>query len=150
MQELEAQRARGWGSHPKIEKLKSILINHFGSKITDEPGEGEVDDTKVMVFSSFRGVVDDLVEELDKESPLIRAARFIGQGADKQGKKGMSQKEQLEIIKKFKAGEYNVLVATCIGEEGLDIGEIDVTICYDADKAPTRMVRPTCIFDFRL
>lgn len=47
----------------------------------------------------------------------------------------------LQVINKFKAGEYNVLVATCIGEEGLDIGEIDVTVCYDADKAPTRMVR---------
>ncbi|KAF8895043.1 hypothetical protein CPB84DRAFT_1816042 [Gymnopilus junonius] len=141
MQELELQRARGWGSHPKIQKLKSILINHFGSKLADEPGQGEADDTKVMVFSSFRGVVDDLVEELEKEKPLIRAARFIGQGADKQGKKGMSQKEQLELIKKFKAGEFNVLVATCIGEEGLDIGEIDVTVCYDADKAPTRMIQ---------
>lgn len=139
MQELQAQRARGWGSHPKIEKLKEILINHFGSKLPDEPG-GEEDNTRVMVFSSFRGVVEDLVEALDKDRPLIRAARFIGQGTDKQGKKGMSQKEQLEVINKFKAGEYNVLVATSIGEEGLDIGEIDITVCYDADKAPTRMV----------
>ncbi|PPQ76176.1 hypothetical protein CVT26_009353 [Gymnopilus dilepis] len=140
MQELQAQRARGWGSHPKIEKLKEILINHFGSKLPDEPG-GEEDNTRVMVFSSFRGVVEDLVEALDKDRPLIRAARFIGQGTDKQGKKGMSQKEQLEVINKFKAGEYNVLVATSIGEEGLDIGEIDITVCYDADKAPTRMVQ---------
>lgn len=32
------------------------------------------------------------------------------------------------------------MVATCIGEEGLDIGAIDITVCYDSDKAPTRMV----------
>ncbi|KDR84769.1 hypothetical protein GALMADRAFT_217833 [Galerina marginata CBS 339.88] len=140
MQELNMQHARGWAVHPKVEKLKSILINHFGSKLADEPG-GEVDDTKIMVFSSYRGVVDEIVTELDKERPLIRAARFIGQGTDKQGKKGLAQKEQLEVIKKFKAGEYNVLVATCIGEEGLDIGEIDITVCYDADKAPTRMIQ---------
>jgi ERCC4-related helicase len=34
---------------------------------------------------------------------------------------GLSQKEQEEIIKKFKKGTFNVLVATCIGEEGLGI-----------------------------
>jgi hypothetical protein len=31
-------------------------------------------------------------------------------------------------------------VATSIGEEGLDIGEIDLIACYDAQKAPVRMV----------
>jgi len=53
-----------------------------------------------------------------------------------------------QVIGKFQAGEYNILVATSIGEEGLDIGEIDITICYDADKAPTRMVGGT--FNFTL
>jgi hypothetical protein len=33
-----------------------------------------------------------------------------------------------------------VLVATCIGEEGLDIGEVDLIICYDTQKTPIRMV----------
>ena len=31
-------------------------------------------------------------------------------------------------------------MATCIGEEGLDIGEVDLIICYDAQKTPIRMV----------
>lgn len=44
------------------------------------------------------------------------------------------------MIKKFKEGVYNVLVATSIGEEGLDIGEVDMIICYDAQKTPIRMV----------
>jgi len=44
------------------------------------------------------------------------------------------------VIEKFTSGEFNILVATCIGEEGLDIGELDMTICYDSDKTPTRMV----------
>jgi hypothetical protein len=33
-----------------------------------------------------------------------------------------------------------VLVATSIGEEGLDIGEVDLIVCYDAQKTPIRMV----------
>ena len=95
--ELETQRNRGFSTHPKVEKLKELLIQHFGSKIGDETKDGNVDDTRVMVFSSYRAVVDEIVEELSSDRPLIRAARFIGQGVDKQGKKGLPQKEQLEV-----------------------------------------------------
>ncbi|PPQ67019.1 hypothetical protein CVT24_011313 [Panaeolus cyanescens] len=144
MNELELQKENGFAAHPKIEKLKNILIQHFGSRMADE-GEGgeagEKDETRVMVFSSYRNVVEELVVELKKEEPLIRPARFIGQGVDTLGNKGLPQKEQLDTIKKFQEGVFNVLVATSIGEEGLDIGEVDLTICYDADKAPTRMVQ---------
>jgi ATP-dependent DNA helicase MPH1 len=97
MLELENQRNRGFGTHPKVEKLKELLIQHFGSKINDETGDGSVDDTRVMVFSSYRAVVDEIVEELSRDRPLIRAARFIGQSVDKQGNKGLPQKEQLEV-----------------------------------------------------
>ena len=38
-------------------------------------------------------------------------------------------------------GEYNVLVATSIGEEGLDIGEVDLIISYDAVKNAVRMLQ---------
>ena len=34
---------------------------------------------------------------LNEERPLIRATRFIGQGTDKQGKRGFAQKEQLDV-----------------------------------------------------
>jgi len=46
----------------------------------------------------------------------------------------------VQVVQKFQRGEFNVLVATCIGEEGLDIGEVDMIICYDAQKTPIRMV----------
>lgn len=97
MLELETQRSRGFGTHPKVEKLKQLLIEHFEPKLGDETEDGSVDDTRVMVFSSYRAVVDEIVEELSRERPLIRASRFIGHGVDKQGNKGLPQKEQLEV-----------------------------------------------------
>jgi ERCC4-related helicase len=51
----------------------------------------------------------------------IRAHQFVGQAVTETGE-GLSQKEQTRIISMFKSGQYNVLVATCIAEEGLDIG----------------------------
>jgi len=111
MRELEAQRSRGFSTHPKMEKLKSILVQHFGTFLEDpgaEAGISELDQTRVMVFSTHRGAVDDIVEDLQKERPLIRAARFIGQGTDKQGNKGLVQREQLEVrpFQQPSANEY--------------------------------------------
>ena len=50
------------------------------------------------------------------------------------------------MIRKFKAGEFNILVSTSIGEEGLDIGEVDMIVCYDAQKTPIRMVCHLSLF----
>lgn len=47
----------------------------------------------------------------------------------------------VQTIKQFKRGDFNVLVATSIGEEGLDIGEVDLIVCYETSKSPIRMVR---------
>ncbi len=33
------------------------------------------------------------------------------------------------------------MVSTCIGEEGIDIGEVDLSVCYDIQQSPTRMVQ---------
>lgn len=42
------------------------------------------------------------------------------------GKGGLSQKMQIEVVRRFREGGYNTLVSTCVGEEGLDIGEVDL------------------------
>ena len=112
MLELETQRNRGFGTHPKVEKLKQLLIEHFGSKLGDESEGDSVDDTRVMVFSSYRAVVDEIVEELSRDRPLIRASRFIGQGVDKQGNKGLPQKEQLEVSSRLVNGMTIITLPT--------------------------------------
>ncbi|KAG8744675.1 3'-5' DNA helicase [Ceratobasidium sp. 414] len=119
--------------HPKMQKLNDLLREHFDTEDAEE--------TRVMVFTNFRESVDEIVAHLNTNGPNIRASRFIGQAGGKGGEKGMNQKEQIATINRFKAGEFNVLVATSIGEEGLDIGEIDLIVCYDAQKAPVRMLQ---------
>ncbi|PFH50752.1 hypothetical protein AMATHDRAFT_75437 [Amanita thiersii Skay4041] len=139
MAELDNQHSRGFSIHPKMEILKLLLMQYFGERMgEDDDSEGA---SKAMVFVTFREAVDEIVQMLNTEQPLIRATKFVGQGTDKQGKKGMAQKEQLEVIGRFKRNEYNVLVATSIGEEGLDIGEVDYIVCYDAQKTPIRMLQ---------
>ena len=44
-------------------------------------------------------------------------------------------------MRRFKDGGYNTLVATCVGEEGLDIGEVDLIVCYDVSKSPISLTQ---------
>jgi len=66
---------------------------------------------------------------------------FFGQANTGTSGKGFKQKDQVQVVQKFREGGFNVLVATSVGEEGLDIGEVDLIICFDSSKSPTRLVQ---------
>lgn len=139
--ELDRQRSEGFSAHPKVEKLIALALDYFQGEHEHNLETGRDSESKMMIFANYRMVVDEIVSALNIHQPIIKATRFVGQGTDKQGNKGIVQSEQLGIIQRFKDGEFNVLVATSIGEEGLDIGEVDCIICYDAQKTPIRMLQ---------
>lgn len=98
MAEFDRQKNAGKSLHPKMEKLVSLTLTHFTNAAEDAAAsESPNGQSKIMVFVQFRDVVDEIVELFKGHEPTIRAARFVGQGTDKQGKKGINQKEQLEV-----------------------------------------------------
>ena len=125
--------------HPKLEYLQSVVMNHF-LDAGDGRGASDPSGTRVMVFSHYRDSAEEIARVLKRNDPMIRPHVFVGQASSK-GSDGMDQKKQLDIIKKFQTGIYNTLVATSIGEEGLDIGEVDLIVCYDASASPIRMLQ---------
>merc|ERR1712085_227496 len=54
---------------------------------------------------------------------------------------GMNQKQQQRVLEQFNQGIFNVLVCTCVGEEGLDIGEVDLIVNFDVMKSPIRSIQ---------
>ncbi|KAM9842931.1 Fanconi anemia group M protein [Aulostomus maculatus] len=132
-------------SHPKLEKLEEVVLHHFrlwaeNAAANNGSGHQEVS-TRVMIFSSFRESVQEIAAMLNRHAPLIRVMTFMGQASAGKGVKGFTQKEQLEVVHKFRQGGFNTLVSTCVGEEGLDIGEVDLIVCFDAQKNPIRLVQ---------
>jgi ERCC4-related helicase len=77
----------------------------------------------------------------DIDVPIIRASTFFGQA--KKGNTGISQKEQKKVLEKMNSGEINVLVATSIGEEGLDISEVSAVIFYEPIPSAIRKIQRT-------
>ena len=124
--------------HPKLEYLKQVVLNHFldaGDGLGDEQSN-----TRIMIFVHFRDSAEEVARVLKRFEPMIRPHVFIGQTSAK-GSEGMDQKTQLSVVEKFKQGTYNTIVATSIGEEGLDIGEVDMIVCYDSSQSPVRMLQ---------
>lgn len=128
--------------HPKLDYLQGVVLEHFVSASEGRHADLDIspNKTRVMIFAHFRDSAEEIVRVLNRNNPMIRAHVFVGQ-ASASGSDGMNQKKQLEIIEQFRKGIYNTLVATSIGEEGLDIGEVDLIICYDASASPIRMLQ---------
>src|SRR4029078_1683402 len=129
--------------HPKIGYLIKILKERFDSQfnlnttsnLTDSDLEKK---SRVLVFTQYRDTVQHLVELLNKYK--IKASTFVGQ-SNRQGVPGMKQDEQKIILENFKKGEFSVLVATSIAEEGLDIPEVDLVIFYEPIPSEIRHIQ---------
>jgi len=114
--------------HPKLNRLIEIVRN----EVEKRPN------SRIIVFTNIRDTCDLVVDSLGKEG--IHAERFVGQ-ASRGGVKGLKQREQVEIIERFKNGEFPVLVATSVAEEGLDIPATDLVIFYEPVPSVIRTIQ---------
>jgi Fanconi anemia group M protein len=118
--------------HPKFYLLEKLLVQEFEK---NPP-------SRVLVFVKLRDSVKNIATKLTSRTDgLIKAARFVGQSNKSKTDKGLSQKKQLEILEQFKQGQYNVLISTNVGEEGLDIAECDLVIFYDVVASEIRFIQ---------
>src|SRR2546422_579642 len=115
--------------HPKLAKTGWIVRKQLMEKA----------DSKVIVFAHYRQTADRITQELAR-IPSVKPMRFVGQ-ASRGEDIGLSQKEQVDILDKFRAGQVNVLVATSIGEEGLDIPQVDLVVFYDPVPSEIRTIQ---------
>jgi len=114
--------------HPKIHRLIELIK------------ERRLDNknSKTLIFAEFRDTSVIIAKNLNQIEG-INAKTFVGQAKKKDT--GMSQKEQKKMIEEFSSGEINVLCATSIGEEGLDIPEVNEVIFYEPVASAIRKIQ---------
>ncbi|MFH1256485.1 MAG: DEAD/DEAH box helicase [Candidatus Diapherotrites archaeon] len=115
--------------HPKLAKLSQILKSQFK----------EHPESRVLVFNHYRDSINSLERYL-KQFPELKVKRFVGQ-ATKEKDKGMSQKEQISVIRDFEAGEYNTLLCSSVAEEGLDIPAVDLVVFFEPVPSEIRSIQ---------
>ncbi|MCH8067264.1 MAG: DEAD/DEAH box helicase [Nanoarchaeota archaeon] len=114
--------------HPKLIELQRIVEEEIKNKA----------DKKIIVFNQYRDNAVDIVEKLNAIQN-VNAKLFVGQ-LKKEGT-GLSQKEQKAVLDEFRTGKFNVLVATSIAEQGLDIPNVDTVIFYEPIPSAIRQIQ---------
>jgi Fanconi anemia group M protein len=96
-------------------------------------------DSRIIVFATFRDTVA-AVEKSLEELGGARPIQFVGQSS-RGGRGGLTPKQQIERLDEFRSGSANVLVATSVGEEGLDIPSADLVVFYEPVPSEIRTIQ---------
>lgn len=115
--------------HPKLSRTMTLVAR----QVNEKP------DSRIIVFTQYRDTCNLLAGKLS-EIQGAKVARLVGQ-ADRAGEKGLKQKEQVGVLEQFRNGEHNVLVATSVGEEGLDVANTDLVVFYEPVPSEIRAIQ---------
>ncbi len=119
--------------HPKINETKEIVKE----QLSKNPK------SKTIIFTQYRLTAQKVSKELNQIKG-VKSKVFVGQTKKqtRQGEDtGLSQKEQKKVIEEFSGGEINCLISTSIGEEGLDIPEVNSVIFYEPVPSAIRKIQ---------
>lgn len=116
-------------SHSKVGAVRRLVRE----RIRRDP------ESRIIVFATYRDTVSALETALLNLKD-VRPIQFIGQSKRASGT-GLTPKQQVERIESFRAGEGNVLIATSVGEEGLDIPTADLVIFYEPVASEIRTIQ---------
>lgn len=133
--------------HPKMTYLIHLLKQHYSQ--SNEKDNNMIagqqkqvglanERPKVLVFAHYRDTAKRIVETLNENG--LQAVRFVGQ-ARRELDMGMNQEEQSAVLESFRNGEFDILVATSIAEEGLDIPQVGLVVFYEPIPSEIRYIQ---------
>ncbi len=125
---LELARQFSKISHPKLKHIHGIIT----AEVKRDP------ECRIIVFTQLRDTIPTIIHEMEKDGIDFR--RFVGQARRPDGE-GLRQKEQKEILDDFRNKRFNVLIATSVAEEGLDIPDVDIVIFYEPIPSEIRTIQ---------
>ncbi len=118
-------------SHPKLDALVG-LVRETLDAARDRP-------VRILVFAQYRDTIQSIQEVLEVNGWAV--ARFVGQATRDKEDKGMSQKDQARVLAGFRAGQFPVLVASSVAEEGLDIPDVDLVVFFESVPSEIRAIQ---------
>ncbi len=107
--------------HPKMQKLLELCKQEVNKK------------KRGIIFVQYRDQIKEIVDFLNANN--ISAEMFVGK------KEKYTRKQQEETLKRFRNGEFDFLVSSSIGEEGMDIPKVDVVIFYEPIPSEIRTIQ---------
>lgn len=84
-------------SHPKLQKLEEVVLDHFSSFCGEGGSHQKPAETGVMIFSQYKKSVQEISDMMSRHAPLVKAMTFVGHSSGKSTSKGLTQKEQTQV-----------------------------------------------------
>jgi len=122
--------------HLLSKAIEKNVLNRKTEKLVEIIKKGDF--KKALVFTSLKENALEILDVLNREG--INAGILIGQTRSKEGI-GMKQVQQLKTLDDFNRGITRVLIATHVGEEGLDISEVDLVVFFDNPISAVRRIQ---------
>ncbi len=123
---LRERLAKTNAEHPKVSRVMTLVSR----QLDDSP------ESRVLVFTHYRDTCEMVADKLSRIQSA-KVGRLIGQA----GTDGLKQKGQAEVLRRFRDGDVNVLVATSVGEEGLDVANTDMVLFYEPVPSEIRSIQ---------
>lgn len=124
---LTQKQVKQGNKHPKLPKTVEIVKEQLRTK----------QKSKIIIFTQYRDTGKAIKNTLKKEG--ITSKMFFGQAKKKDT--GLTQKQQKQTIADFENNEFTCLISTSVGEEGLDIPEVDTVLFYEPIPSAIRTVQ---------
>ncbi|MBM3116392.1 DEAD/DEAH box helicase [Jeongeupia naejangsanensis] len=122
--EIEAEAARAAQIHQRAIEVDPTRRTALLRQLIAENGWSQV-----LVFVASKNAADNLADKLYRAG--IDAAPFHGE---------LSQGRREQVLADFKAGRWQVVVATDVAARGIDIDRLPAVVNYDLPRSPTDYV----------
>ncbi|TNN84557.1 Interferon-induced helicase C domain-containing protein 1 [Liparis tanakae] len=143
--ELEMLASNPEYENDSLSKLRSQILREFSSR---EMARG-------IIFTKTRRSAIALSQWIQEDPKCadvgVKAAHVIGQ-SDQSVVKAMTTAEQKDVLNKFRNGEVNLLIATTVAEEGLDIpaGRAEDSSYTLVDVKNSGVAEKECVNEYRI
>ncbi len=118
-------------SHPKLDALTELVRETLAAPRDHPP--------RVLVFAQYRDTIQTIQSSLELQG--WTTGRFVGQATRDADDRGMSQKEQAQVLGAFRAGRFPILVASSVAEEGLDVPDVDLVVFFESVPSEIRAIQ---------
>lgn len=118
-------------SHPKLDALVD-LVRETLARPTGRP-------PRILVFAQYRDTIQTIQSMLELQDWTV--GRFVGQATRDADDPGMNQKEQARVLAGFRAGQFPILVASSVAEEGLDVPDVDLVVFFESVPSEIRAIQ---------
>jgi len=118
-------------SHPKLDALTTLVRETLEAPRDHPP--------RILVFAQYRDTIQSIQSSLELQGWTV--GRFVGQATRDAEDRGMSQKEQAQVLSSFRAGRFPVLVASSVAEEGLDVPDVDLVVFFESVPSEIRAIQ---------